>query len=255
MFIRYQTKAVLLKEQARGEGDILLSVFSQQYGKIEILARSLRKVKSKLRGETELFSLVLLEYIQGKHYKTLTNISRVRDYSQLKKTPAKLKVAFQVSRTLIGLIENEERDKKIWELLLETLGQLDDYQLEQGDSYFNFSNKILLKNHWPLKLIYHYFFWSLIEILGYKPELYHCALCQKKLRPEGLYFSFRERGVLCNHCFERLEEGDKKDCLEIEPNLIKIVRLLVEKQWSLLQRLQVTEKEKIAIDGLLNIFA
>jgi DNA repair protein RecO (recombination protein O) len=251
MFIRYKTRAVLIKEEARGEGDFLLTFFSQEYGRIEVLARSLRKIKSKLRSSLELFSLVQIEYIQGRHYKTLTDALKIKGYEEIKASPVKLKIAFYIAGTLEKLVHSQEKDNSIWQLLLETLGRLENYQLAPRDGYFDFSNESLSEKHWDLKLIYYYFFWSLVEILGYKPELYYCPLCQKKLRPSELYFSFQEGGVICQQCFSRLEEKEKMDCLKVGPELVKIIRLLVEKKWSLLKRLEIKKKEKIAIDKLL----
>jgi DNA repair protein RecO (recombination protein O) len=251
MFIHYRTRAVLIKEEARGEGDILLTFFSQEYGRIEVLARSLRKIKSKLRSSLELFSLIQIEYIQGKHYKTLTDALRIKNYKGIKESPAKLKIAFYIADILERLIHSQEKDDGIWQLLLDTLDRLENHQLVRGDDYFNFSNESLLEKHWDLKLMYYYFFWSLIETLGYKPELYYCPLCQKRLKPSELYFSFQEGGVICEHCFSKLEEKEKMSCLKVGPELVKVIRLLVEKKWSLLKRLEVKKKEKEAIDRLL----
>lgn len=254
MFIRYQTKAILIKMTPRGEGDVIVTLFSQDFGKFSVRARSLRKIKSKLRSASELFSLVSLRYVQGRYYKTLIDLEEIDNYPSLKSSPAKLKTAFQISRTLDSLVHQQEQDRDIWELLLTSFQQLADMP-EESDDYFDFSNKHLIRRYWSLKLVYHYFFWHLINILGYQPELYDCALCRKKLRPTKLYFSFREGGVLCPACFQRLKEEEQKDCLEIEPGLIKIVRLLVKQQWPLLKKLKIDMKEKIALENLLNNFS
>jgi DNA repair protein RecO (recombination protein O) len=255
MFTRYKTRALLLKEEARGEGDVLLTFFSEDFGKLEILARSLRKIKSKLRADLELFSLIQLEYIQGRHYKTLTDAEKIKSCQGLKKSPAKLIIAFHISRTIDSLVENQEEDERIWQLLLETFRRLDGHYFKEREYQVDVSNKSLLKDCWPLKLIYHYFFWSLINILGYRPELYHCPLCQKKLKPENLHFSFSEGGIICQACFNTLSEDEKKECFSIKPDVVKVIRLILEEQWSFLEKLGLREKEKIAVDSLLNIFS
>jgi DNA repair protein RecO (recombination protein O) len=86
-------------------------------------------------------------------------------------------------------------------------------------------------------LIYYYFFWNLLSILGYQPQLYFCVLCQKKLKPEKLYFSPSEGGIICQNCAKKV-----KDIKEIKPELVKILRKIIEGDWKTLLKLKNIEK-------------
>ena len=81
MFIRYKTKAFILKKTERGEADEALTVFSREFGRIEILAKSVRKIASKLRPGVEIFYLSDIEFIQGKTYKILTEAIAIKKFS------------------------------------------------------------------------------------------------------------------------------------------------------------------------------
>jgi DNA repair protein RecO (recombination protein O) len=87
-------------------------------------------------------------------------------------------------------------------------------------------------------LIYHYFLWNLLSILGYQLELHRCALCQKKIIPESIYFSPREGGLICGQCGKAIKTAKK-----IDSNTIKIVRILINQDWSTLKRLKVEFKD------------
>jgi len=238
MFTHYRTQGFFLKKEERGEANRLFTVFTKDFGKLKIFGRAIRKIKSKLRAGSEIFSLSEIEFIQGKAYKTLTDTVLIDRFKNIKENPEKLETAFQIAKALDSFLGEEEKDDEIWQLLKETLQRLDDYSLQTiGHS-----------------LIYHYFFWNLVSILGYKPEIYHCSVCQKKLFPRSLYFSSKEGGVICESCFQKMDEKTKHLCLKINVNVVKILRLIIEKNWKILKRLKIEKEDKENLSSLSKSF-
>ena len=235
MFIHYRTKAFFLNEQDRGEANRLFTVFTNDFGKLKIFGKAIRKIKSKLRASTEIFSLSEIEFIQGKSHKTLTDTILIDRFKNIKEDPEKLKVAFQIAETLDSFLEEEEKDDEIWQLLKETIQRLDNCLLE-------------IKNY---SLIYYYFFWNLVSILGYKPELYHCSVCQEKLLPQGLYFSSKEGGIVCGSCFQKMDKKTKDFYSKINVNVVKILRLIIKKNWNILKQLKIGEEDRKNLNSLL----
>ncbi len=216
MFTHYRTEGFILKKVDRGEADRIFTVFTKDFGKLGLLAKAERKIKSKLRGGLELFYLSDIEFIQGKTHKTLTDAILIENFLNLRKDLKKLRIACQVTGALDVLVKGQEPDEKIWHLLNETFN--------------NLNSLSLTIHHWSL--IYYYFLWNLLSILGYKPELYYCSLCQKKLLPEKLYF--KEGGIICQNCFREIKSGE-----DIEPETIKILRVMLEKRWPTLSKLKI----------------
>jgi DNA repair protein RecO (recombination protein O) len=226
MAIHYRTEGFILRKNDLREADQVFTVFTKDFGKIKILARAIRKIKSKLRSGADLFYLSGLEFIQGKAYKTLTDATALNKFRDIKRDLNKLGTIQQIADSLDNLV-HEEEDKDIWNLLNEALGRLNDYQL-----------------------IYHYFLWNLFSILGYQISLYHCVVCQKRLSPSKLYFSPDQGGILCSDCSDRAEEKE-----EVSPNVIKTLRLLLKKDWDTLSRLKIpdSEKEQLELISELNL--
>lgn len=235
MFIHYRTKAFFLNEQDRGEANRLFTIFTSDFGKLKIFGKAIRKIKSKLRAGTEIFSLSEIEFIQGKSHKTLTDVVLIDRFKNIKEDPKKLKITFQVAETLDSFLEEEEKDDEIWQLLEEAIQRLDNCSLE-------------IKNY---SLIYYYFFWNLVSILGYKPELYHCSVCQKKLLPHNLYFSSKEDGIICESCFQKMDKKTKDFYSKINVNVVKILRLIIKKNWNILKQLKIGEEDKENLNSLL----
>ena len=222
MFAHYRTQGFILKKVDRGEADRIFTIYTKDFGKLELLARAERKIKSKLRGSLELFYLSEIEFIQGKTHKTLTDALLIENFPNLKKDLEKLPIAYKISETLDGLINGQEPDKNIWHLLNEVFNKLNNPNL-----------KPVISN-----LVYYYFLWNILSILGYQPELYNCPRCQKKLTPGELYWNSKEGGIICQNCFlkTRVSSWSGK---KIEPEIIKILRIILEKKWQTLSKLKI----------------
>jgi len=218
MFIHYRTQGFIFKKENRGEADQLFSVFTKDFGRLEISGKAVRKIKSKLRSGAEIFYLSEIEFIQGKAYKTLTDAVLINKFKNIRDNVGKLKIAFQISETLDNLVKTEESDEGVWELLQETFSRLNSRSLPTARCL----------------LLYYYFLWNLFSILGYQPQLYNCTLCQKKVTLPLLYFSFKEGGVVCKDCFKKFNEGEK-----ISPEVVKILRLISNKDWKTISRLKI----------------
>ena len=225
---------------------------------MEILARAIRKIKSKLRSGADLFLLSEIEFIQGKTYKTLTDAILVDKFKSLRKNSKKLEIAYKITDALDSLLGKEEKDEKIWKLLIETINKLNncslftihpvrDYKREKNGQRKQISNGV------HCSLIYYFFLWKLFLILGYSPQLYSCPICQRKLIPETFWFSAEEGGIVCWRCFKDFKEEKKKMARETEVDTIKILRIFLtpldnkhltgrEENWEVLEKLKMEEK-------------
>jgi len=229
MAVHYRTQGFILEKSDLREADQLFDVYTEDFGKLRILGRAVRKIKSKLRSGAELFYLSEIEFIQGRSYKTLTDAITIEKFKNTRKDLERLKVAYQISEVANSLIKGQEKDERIWNLLNEVFEKLNNYPLPT--------------THYSL--IYHYFFWNLLSILGYQIDLYNCVLCQKKLFPQKLYFSSEEGGIICSECLKKIE--NKK---EISLETIKILRIFLKKDWQTLLKLKITDFHKESLESV-----
>ncbi len=221
MAIHYRTQAFILKKTDLREADQVFTVFTNDFGKLKILGKAIRKIKSKLRAGAELFYLSEIEFIQGKNNKTLTDAIAIEKFKNIRQDLEKLEILSQIAENADYLIKGEEKDEQIWELLSEVFKKINSYSL-----------------------IYYYFIWNLLSILGYQIDLYYCTNCQKKLISEKLYFN-SEQGIICSECYGSLE-----DKTEISPDIIKILRLFIKKDWNVLLRLKIQDFHKKELENI-----
>lgn len=257
MFINYRTQGFILKKINRGEADQLLTIYTRDFGRLEILARAIRKISSKLRSGAEIFYLSEIEFIQAKTHKTLTDAILIDKFDNVRSDLRKLKISHQIAEVFDKLVKGQEPDEKLWHLLKETFSRLNNWKTENlapppfdssrkvsGETKsFNFDTRTKGEGVNKLEIIYYYFFWNLFSLLGYQPQLYHCALCQKKLVPEKLFFSPKEGGVICHQCQKSVESVRGATA-----ETVKILRVLLKKDWPLLSKLKIEKPDLKSLD-------
>ncbi len=224
MAVHYRTQALVLKKRDRGEADQVIAFYTKEYGKLQILGRAIRKIKSKLKSATELFYLAEIEFIQGKTFKTLTDAREIESFKGLRGDFEKMRAAFKILETLDRLVRGEEADKSLWRLLIESFKRLD------SSSFSGF-------------IIYHYFAWNLLSVLGYQLDFDNCFLCGNKLN-HSLFFN-PGGGFACSQC----RKGKR-----ISTEAFKIIRLLSEKNWEGLKKAEISDGIKKEVSFLTEDF-
>ena len=74
MSLYCRTEGFIFKKEDRNDSDRVFSVFSKDFGRLEIFGKAIRKIDSKLKSAVEIFSFSEIEFVQGKNRKTLTDV-------------------------------------------------------------------------------------------------------------------------------------------------------------------------------------
>jgi DNA repair protein RecO (recombination protein O) len=218
MAVYYRTQGFIFKKKDILEADRVFSVFTYDFGRLEIFSKAIRKITSKLRGGIEIFSLSEIEFIQGKNSKTLTDTITIEKFSNIVRDPVRLKISYRIGDILDSFIKGQEKDELVFALLEETLNKLDNFKIK----IFN------------IQMIYYYFLWNFLSITGYLPEIQKCVVCELKLNPSILYFSNKDGGIICKDCCGSFSEVNK-----INSDVVKMLRLILKKDWNILSKLRV----------------
>ena len=230
MALHYSATGFVFKKEDRQEADRMFSVFTLEFGRIEVFAKAIRKINSKLKSGIEIFSLSELSFIQGKRLKTLTDAAIIKRFNvTIIEAPEKIEIAANVSFLLDSLIKGPEPDQKLWDLIIDFFQKLSTWKPAAKSRH----------------LVYYYFFWNFFSVLGYEPELSACAHCRQKLTPPQLYFSGKEGGMLCKQCFAAKKEGVK-----VTPDAVKILRIILKKDWEMLLKLKVDPSSQASLKAV-----
>ncbi len=226
----YQTKGLTLARRDLGEDDRLFVVYTKNFGKVEVLAKGGKKIKSKLAAHLEPFLLSEVLVARGVNYDKLAGSHSLHRFKNIWQDVFKIGLASYCLELVDILTKPAHADEEIYELLVKTLHLLD--QLK---------NKPVLINLTKI------FSWQLLNLLGYQPELFHCLVCRQKIKIGQNYFNAAKGGLVCELCA-------KGDVLKISDNAIKVLRLFLAKDVNNFTRLKIDDKLREEINGVVDLF-
>lgn len=116
-----KTEAIVLKSADLNEVDRLLTIYTKEFGKIQVLAKGIKKLGSKLRYHLEPLSYSHLILIEGKNFKIVKDAVLINQFLSTRKDLEKIKVIYKIIDLIDELIVGEEKDENIWNLILKTL--------------------------------------------------------------------------------------------------------------------------------------
>jgi DNA repair protein RecO (recombination protein O) len=144
------TIGIVLTRTNYGEADRIITVLTQDNGKIRLVAKGVRKIRSKLAGGIELFSVNDINYLPGKGGLGTLVSSRLRtNYGSIVKHIDRTMYAYDVLK-LIHRITEDSPEPEYFMLLQSVLSALNapDIEIECIKAWF-FLQLLKLGGHTP----------------------------------------------------------------------------------------------------------
>ena len=147
----FKTEGVVLKRINFGEADRIVTLYSKHYGKITCLAKGIRKLSSRKRGNLEIFNQVTFFAAKGKGMDIVTEVETIDAFASLRKKLKKVASAYEICEITDRLTAENSEQEEVYLLLIEYLKKLDE-SLEQESSNLvnNFGENLLrILGFWP----------------------------------------------------------------------------------------------------------
>jgi len=165
------TTGIVLSRLDYGEADRILTVLTPDQGKLSLLAKGVRRVKSKLAGGIELFSVTNITYIKGRG--TLHNVVStrlVKHYGNIVKNLDRTMLGYDCIKRLNRITEDEP-EPEYFTMAEQLFEALDDAGI-------------------ALPLITFWFDVQLLKLAGHTPNLQTDATGRKLTTGEQYIFDF-----------------------------------------------------------------
>lgn len=131
----YKTEGVILKRNNFGEADRILTIFTKHYGKIKVIAKGVRRIRSRKGGNVESFNRATLFLAKGKNIDLLTEAVVIDAFRFWRKDLLKVGLAFYFCELVDKLTAEGQENQKVYSLLvkvLSTIGKLKPAELVRG---------------------------------------------------------------------------------------------------------------------------
>lgn len=145
---------IILHQRAYRETSLLLDVFTQEYGKISLVARGVRRVKSSLRPLLQPFVPLLLSW-QGKS-ELMSLITAETHSKAYLLSGKKLLSGFYLNELLVRLLQKQDPHPELYAIYQQTLLELEQAEFEvAGEKILRcFEKKLLEELGYGLQLTY-----------------------------------------------------------------------------------------------------
>jgi len=183
----YRTEAVVLRRGDLGEADRILTVYSPDHGKLRLVAKGVRRVRSRKAGHLEPFTRVQLQIARGHDLDVITQAEAADLHATLHHDLERFGYAAYVVELMDRFTVQEGESRALFRLLVDTLDRLS-----------GTAEPAAVVDFYQLRLL---------DLVGYRPELFRCLGCGKEIRPTDQHFSAVAGGVLCPECGPRRHEA------------------------------------------------
>jgi len=210
---QYQTKGIIIGRKDFCGADKLLTIFTEDLGKIKVKARGVKKVLAKLAGHLEIFNYTDLNLVKGRNFYIVIGAQIIKSFSLIKNDFEKISILYYFSEILDRVLEEDVQHKNIFNFLLSVINRLEQKNV----------NILLLMIFFEL---------NILSNLGFRPEFLVCVGCRGEIWGHDFYFNVNRGGVLCKSC------GDKdlfSDPVSFEA--IKLMRVIVNKDYDFLKKI------------------
>jgi DNA repair protein RecO (recombination protein O) len=210
----YQTEAIVIKKVKLGEADRILTLFTPALGKIQGVARGVRRPKSKLSGHLELLTYSQVSFARGRNLDVIIGSQTIESFLPLKSNLTLTSLALYLAELVEQFTVEHVENQPLFALLLATM-----HHLAQG------GERELALRHFELRLL---------ELSGYRPELMECVACHQALKPVANYFCPQAGGALCPAC-----RASQPFTYPISLNALKVLRWLQASELGVVNRLKI----------------
>ena len=210
----YQTEAIIIKKTKLGEADRILTLYTPDLGKIQAVAKGVRRPRSKMAGHLELLTHSLISLARGRNLDTVTGTQTINSFLPLKSDLQLASYALYATELVNQFTADHVENRSLFQLLLETMQQL----CQASD------NELALR----------YFELHLLNDVGYRPQLQQCVACRQPLRPVDNSFCPGVGGMLCPDC-----SYNQPLTYPLSVNALKVLRLLQNSDYSTIDRLRM----------------
>ncbi len=218
--------AITLSRRDWREHDQIVSFYTDEKGKLDLIARGVKKIVSKNSAHLEPFSYIVFDSVQGRELSYLTSVQALATYSAIR-ADFKKSVA---AATIVGILDKITHagvpDKKLFLLIRSWLAHLN------------------ASSAWS-PLVIDALVLQIFGHLGLCPEMSKCVVCGQEARiviKENLIrlktesvesgFYFAGGGFICPSCRAKKERAGV-EIASCTLNEISHLQLLLKENWQL----------------------
>jgi DNA repair protein RecO (recombination protein O) len=271
----YSTQAVILKHADFAETDRIITLLTPYKGKLQTVAKGVRRPISKKSGHLDLLCHSQLQLAVGRNLDIITQAEMIEPFLHLRNELWHMTCGFYVGELVDRFLEDRTPHPDVYQLLVQTLRALEADALEWQEQAKAAGDEADTRNTWnvhseqPMRneqsvqvgrapqrslavqkygrtqLLLRYFEIYLLSYIGYEPVLRVCAHCDAELQPVENGFAPALGGALCPNCSHLWAHA-------LSMNALKVLRLLQRTEWAHVPRFRLDARLHLELENAMH---
>jgi len=177
------SEAVVLRTWPVHEADLIVSLFTREYGKLRGVAKSALKSRKRFGGALEPMTLARAWFVERprKELARLDQLEIVRSPLSAAVDQARLTVLSFFTEVVEEALPEHDPQETVFRLLVSVLEHTTAVRSESVQPWM------------PLT----YFSLWMTRLMGLLPDIAHCTACGEALQPAGVFFNPHADGLFC----------------------------------------------------------
>lgn len=206
-----KVKGIVIKEISYKDNDKIITLLTDSLGKISCIARGAKKNNSPILANSQY--LVYSEFIlyKSSNFYYINSANVINTFYNFRIDFDKLQIAFELTKILQSVTDENQDTSKIMTLFLNTIYMLD---ISEKD-------KRIITTSFKIKLFC---------LLGFAPNISTCSFCNKKITEKKenekleIYYDYVSNNFCCSNC---INEKDKKRYIMLTESTVIAVRYVI----------------------------
>jgi DNA repair protein RecO len=169
--------------------------------------------------------------VKGRNFDYIGAAKNIKSYLGIREDFNKIQIAGKALYVFNRLVNTKAQDQDLYYLLYDFLDHLNEAKDKDVSS---------------LEMYYLSFIWQLLNILGYKPNLYTCYHCKKRISEGINYFNLNKASLACNH------KEINSLSIKFSSNIVKYLRFLNEYSFDKVELLKINKADVKQLKNISN---
>lgn len=113
----YKAEGIILKRKNVGEADRIITIFTNEYGKLRCIAKGIRKISSRRGPRLEVFTHVQVIIHRGKSMESITDVESVDMYEKMRQDLQRVSLGYYLCDLVDSLLPEKQEHRDVFLLL------------------------------------------------------------------------------------------------------------------------------------------
>lgn len=145
----YTSEGVVLARRNFGEADRILVLYTKNFGRLSLVAKGIRRPKSRKRGHVEVFNKVKFQAVTGRGLDLITEAEVIEDFKQIRSSLKKVSLAYYLMEVIGRITHEGEENHEVYNLLLNSLEKLKTAKMLRKIRLDFVTNLLITLGYWP----------------------------------------------------------------------------------------------------------